>query len=352
MARNQWKPNHCIFCGQPPSKKTKEHFVPRWIGKASGNDHIPLVLGWKNNRLETRSLKNLTMPACYDCNNSLSEFESASKLAFASARNGVLTRNECVVLLDWIDKLRVGFWLYELAMRKEIHNIEPRFTIFDRIDSSDRYLSIAKLSNPSVKGLAFIGTETSAFLMMPSVFGFIFRDLVFISYSNAACMSDFHGFTVKDKKTHPDREFQGRIRLITGKRSFESLSKLGWYPSLRLFSFGRSTYHLGLEKQVYFEKNEPPRLLKSYETVSIPTIKNPKNTAIPVIHLSTYELQKTAFDAVNDYEINREEAYNIYRLRRELDEVIDQNLQQLNASSIFKYQRRTLRTPTRHWLQL
>jgi hypothetical protein len=73
----------CIFCGNPPSGKNKEHVIPQWLIRATGNPTRKVYLGrnWSSSDLKQRvfSLSAFTFPACAACNSECSALEASAK---------------------------------------------------------------------------------------------------------------------------------------------------------------------------------------------------------------------------------------------------------------------------------
>lgn len=80
----------CVFCGDKPNKKTREHIIPQWLikmtGKASRQINIPPIFSlyisieeYKQKLGRKFSFNNFTLPACESCNNKYSKLEQNTK---------------------------------------------------------------------------------------------------------------------------------------------------------------------------------------------------------------------------------------------------------------------------------
>jgi hypothetical protein len=87
-----------------------------------------------------------------------------------------LNAEQISLLLDWFDKIRVGLWLSELTLSKQVDSVKPKFHIADRVGQKDRMLIIDRIKDLG-QGLAFVGTDSPMFIEMPSAFTLIVDDL-------------------------------------------------------------------------------------------------------------------------------------------------------------------------------
>ena len=110
------------------------------------------------------------MKVCVRCNNDGSNLESDAKMAYlALARGDDLDDGAVRNLLDWLDKIRIGLWLWLGENSKESVPIDPKFRINQRMAGKDRIL-LAKRYPEGLKGLEFWGLE-EYFLCVPSCIG-------------------------------------------------------------------------------------------------------------------------------------------------------------------------------------
>jgi hypothetical protein len=173
----------CVFCGTRPQNKTKEHVVPQWLIELTGDPNRPCVLGPIFGKgLLTFSFKNFVFPACDECNNSFSEFETKVKhVVLKLLDEEAISAEDVSLLLDWFDKVRIGLWLgYGLYLNKNKLDIEPNFYISQRVRKSDRILMIVR-SEVADNRLLFSGINTPLFGYHPISMGLTVNNLGFIN---------------------------------------------------------------------------------------------------------------------------------------------------------------------------
>jgi hypothetical protein len=173
------KDSFCIFCGERPTSKSKEHVLPQWLLKLTGDPKRQLIVGPFLSKLDEeafrkQSFDSLHFPACEVCNNRFSSLEAVAKSAIEKLlAEQPLSAKDFHCLLDWLDKVRVGLWLgFHQYLDKNIHGIKPRFYIAQRIGLLDRTVLIAATKERR-KGLHSFGVQTPAFAYMPSCFALI-----------------------------------------------------------------------------------------------------------------------------------------------------------------------------------
>jgi len=73
----------CVFCGQFPESKGKEHVLPQWLIKMIGEVKRIATFGvdFAKQPFAPRqfSFHTLTFPACSQCNNGFSRLEAAAE---------------------------------------------------------------------------------------------------------------------------------------------------------------------------------------------------------------------------------------------------------------------------------
>lgn len=125
----------------------------------------------------------LHFPACDKCNNDYSTLESAAKGVVAKLLAlQALSAAELEVLLDWIDKIRVGIWLGMWYLEGDPFGVTPNFHISKRIAAKDRALLVYRTTGSPV-GWATLATSTPAFHLLPSCFTLIIGSLVLLNIS-------------------------------------------------------------------------------------------------------------------------------------------------------------------------
>ena len=106
----------CVFCGQAPKQKNREHVVPHWLLALTGDPNRKTYLGrnWSHPDLPLRvySFDSFAFPACESCNHLHSRLESdAKRVLTALLELSAVSGDDLGILLDWFDKVRVGLWL-------------------------------------------------------------------------------------------------------------------------------------------------------------------------------------------------------------------------------------------------
>jgi hypothetical protein len=232
----------CAFCGEKPKNKTKEHVLPRWLIRAAGKEGESVWLGV--NRYTGREyqfpFEQLTLPACDVCNNFYAQLEGKAQPVleklFAEQR---ITTGDLVVLLDWFDKVRLGLWLWHLAMNGK--PIARRFHITQRLGRKDRLLFLAYFEGQP-RGMSLFGINNLAFELSPSCFGLTVKNIAFINASFDHLLSQQLGFPYIDHwRLQGEGEPElGNLRPATGKISAEFLPNRFKFPG---FLCGQCMFH-------------------------------------------------------------------------------------------------------------
>jgi hypothetical protein len=205
----------CVFCGRTPEKKSREHIVPKWLIKRTGNPKRQAFFGMpicerddngdytiinkphiENVEKKGRvySFDNFTFPACEKCNGDYSALENEVMSIYDKIfDNSPINRQQLDVFLDWMDKVRIGLWLGLRQLDKNIAEIEPNFAISSRMGCYDRILMVKRFDNQP-QGINFIGCENFSFAMMPSAFCLRINDFYFMNISTLFLMSKNLGF--------------------------------------------------------------------------------------------------------------------------------------------------------------
>lgn len=178
----------CIFCGEPTNEKTKEHVIPQWLIKLTGDPKRKAFFGFDLipdiPRIRTYSFNSFSFPACSSCNSKFSDLEvSAQRVIMSILNKEKINDIDINWLLDWLDKVRIGLWLGLLYLSKNAPSISPAFYINTRLGAADRLLFLYELSTER-KGINFIGTESPSFLQVPSSFALIVNNYCFFNVSH------------------------------------------------------------------------------------------------------------------------------------------------------------------------
>jgi hypothetical protein len=190
--------NACLFCGAPPTSKTKEHVIPRWLIALTGDPKRQWYLGVKSTKDGLKEHKfsadQFQFPACESCNNIYSRLEDRTKANIERLLNGgALTAREWDDLLDWFDKVRIGVWLGMRMLNKNLPLAVPKFHVDQRIGVKDRCVLMYH-GNDSNKGLRMHSVSNPVFYSWPSCFGLTINSLVFINASSDFMLAARMGF--------------------------------------------------------------------------------------------------------------------------------------------------------------
>lgn len=199
---------NCIFCGNEVSEKTKEHIVPKWLMKLTGDPNRQVNLGVNYPRLLDANSKEKVVrrfsfsafhfPACNSCNSKYSHLENKTKLIVEKILvNKSITAKELDTLMDWVDKIRIGLWLGFMQLNKNLLNLNPKFAIDRRIGSKDRMLAAYRFDDVT-DGVSFYGADSFAFQHIPSCFGFRINNYYFFNISYDYIFSKKLGFPFRE----------------------------------------------------------------------------------------------------------------------------------------------------------
>jgi hypothetical protein len=188
----------CVFCGQSPENKNKEHVIPQWLIRMTGDSKRIATFGvdFSKEPFAPRqfAFDALTFPACSRCNDDFGRLEAATELVMRGLlSNQAVTANDLTILLDWLDKVRVGLWLGYLYLDKNPMGISPSFHIQNRVGQADRMVAFIKLGDPSI-GLSFFGPEFKLYQLTPTCFGLRVNGLCFMNASGISLCSRRLGF--------------------------------------------------------------------------------------------------------------------------------------------------------------
>lgn len=197
----------CVFCGNKPEDKTKEHIIPRWLIEYTGDPNRKISLGYDSKKKCIRrfAFKSLTLPACKKCNNDFGNLEERVKPVLMNIlEKDKLKKDDISILLDWFDKVRIGLWLLYYSLDENNMDIIPKFHIEQRIGKRDRMLIIYKEhhnnKNNVQKGIGFYGVNTEAFQLVPSCFSLRINEYCFFNVSKEFLFSRRIGFPYPLKK--------------------------------------------------------------------------------------------------------------------------------------------------------
>jgi hypothetical protein len=178
----------CVFCGERPESKNREHVIPAWLIALTGDKNREVGIGLD---LTTRpfserrfSFNSFAFPACEACNSAFAELESKAKgVVETILSRGRLAAGDWDVFLDWLDKVRVGLWLAGIYLNKNYQAVSPNFHIEKRVGSSDRLVVVYELEADGWQGVVWAGTDSPVFHVMPSCMCLTINDFCFVSVS-------------------------------------------------------------------------------------------------------------------------------------------------------------------------
>lgn len=197
----------CIFCGERPESKNKEHVIPQWLIKMTGDPNRQINLGADMRRFSKTGEKKLmiysfsafTFPACEICNNEFSKLENQAKESIEKIfAKDYLSTSEINILLDWFDKVRIGLWLGGLKLEDTEEDISPAFYIKQRMGNRDRALFVYEMEETVKNGINMVGTSTPGFQYMPSCFALRINNLYFYNISFDFLLAYRIGFPYPD----------------------------------------------------------------------------------------------------------------------------------------------------------
>lgn len=237
----------CVFCGEAPQDKNKEHVLPNWLIEMTGNPKRIATFGIDFTKKPFAPRKfafdSLVFPACSGCNERFGKLEQSIKAIFERLlSHQPLGADDLILLLDWLDKVRVGLWLGYLYLDKNPLGIDPSFHIESRIGLYDRTVSILRIGDAGV-GLTFTGPEFKSYHLSPTCFGLGVNGLWFINASGIALCSQRLGFPyMQPVRIREDRKLEvtpkvgsGRVMNPVERGALLPRSVAFYQPIFRLF---------------------------------------------------------------------------------------------------------------------
>ena len=188
----------CVFCGESPEDKNREHVLPTWLIEMTGDPKRMATFGVDPYKRPLASrefaFNSLVFPACAGCNSRFGKLEATVKPIVARLlANGSVSSAELIQLLDWLDKVRVGLWLGYLYLDKNPLGITPTFHIDSRIGRLDRMVAIFKIEGVR-EGLTFIGPQFRMYQLSPTCFAVRVNEMCLVNASGVSLCSQRLGF--------------------------------------------------------------------------------------------------------------------------------------------------------------
>lgn len=73
----------CVFCGERPVSKNREHVIPQWLIAMTGDPNREVTIGLDLNSTPLKrrrfAFKSFTFPACEQCNERFSGLETRTR---------------------------------------------------------------------------------------------------------------------------------------------------------------------------------------------------------------------------------------------------------------------------------
>ncbi len=230
------KRRHCVFCGEPAADKNREHILPQWLLKLTGDPSRVVTMG--SNPQSGDPIRfawsALVMPACQTCNEAYGKLEEAVKpIVLSLLDRKPMTSRQAFILLDWLDKVRICLWLHQTILQGNIETINPHLYVGNRIGKKDRLLYLYTLAGKG-KGLNAFGIESLIFQHQPSCFALRVDDIILFNASSDYAFSRGCGFWHPERiERHIHGEFAGRLRFIGYAMTRKIAHPLFDYPFLK-----------------------------------------------------------------------------------------------------------------------
>ena len=235
-------PRACIFCGGPLRDKTDEHALPSWLLELTGDPkrsvHLSTHYDFDERSVSHRqfAFSNFVFPACADCNHAYGNLEGAAKEVVSKLLGAeAVTGADIHVLMDWLDKVRIGLWLGELQLGGNPLQIKPNFHISQRVGRKDRAVFISRIGPGAA--LTVMGTRVPAFTYFPSVFGMRINDLILFNVSTDHLFGDRIGFPYPKRRTRIKDSVRMKLEMEKGLGRIKlPLIQHGYtFPSVKFF---------------------------------------------------------------------------------------------------------------------
>jgi hypothetical protein len=235
-------PKVCVFCGESRREKTKEHVLPLWLIRLTGdpnrqaNFHVDFSAKAKVKKF---AFDQFTFPACGVCNEGFARMEAlAEPIMRTILADQPLSEADWDLLLAWFDKVRVGLWLSKYLLSKNAFGIKPNFHIAQRIDRRDRALIVFRRES-AVQTLTILGTFLPCFDFSPTSVALIVNNYLFVNLTGIDLCSHRLGFP----SLKPFSEDKGRVEGALTLGTHRIIS-----PILRNFPHAEGT---GLYQPIY-----------------------------------------------------------------------------------------------------
>lgn len=230
----------CIFCGEKPENKNKEHVLSNWLINLTGDPKRVVNFGY--NYLTEEIIKfdwsSFTFPSCLKCNEKYSTLEAQTKHIITKLLDrSLLSVKDYIQLLDWLDKVRIGLWLGFSYLYQNPMGILHKFHINSRIATKDRMIAIYPIDS-NVDGLNFHGPETFLFQLQPSCFSLRINNTYILNMSWDFMCSANCGFPFPRKVVYDldkDGDLLGTDIIVSQDTTFPILNFKLLKPTVLLY---------------------------------------------------------------------------------------------------------------------
>jgi hypothetical protein len=188
----------CIFCGNPPSEKTREHVIPQWLIELTGDPkriwHLGVKFDDPSKSARRFAADQFQFPACEACNSRYSDLEGRTKANITKLLNEQsLSAADWDDLMDWFDKVRIGLFIGNMILNKDLPVPDPKFFIDQRIGAKDRCVLVYP-NRADYVGLRMIGAADPVFFHQPTSFMLLINKLLFVNLSSDFLLAPRMGF--------------------------------------------------------------------------------------------------------------------------------------------------------------
>lgn len=200
----------CVFCGKKPQEKNKEHILPKWLIELTGDPGREIYIGrkWTDSELNKRQflISSFTFPSCKKCNDEFSNLErKAKEIVLKLLDKKPLCVFDIDILLDWLDKVRIGLWLAMIYLNDNYRGLDPMFHIEQRIGAHDRFVIIYSIEDDGTKGVNMGAVDTPVFHCMPSCFTLMINNILLFNVSSQFLFAEEIGFPYPKEMTHAEK---------------------------------------------------------------------------------------------------------------------------------------------------
>jgi hypothetical protein len=212
----------CVFCSGKTVSPNREHPIPRWLLRLTGDPNRSGSFEFlENGKLKRVNIKwrDFCVPSCESCNHRYGEAleNKISRTMRKLLDNSVLDKKELRLLANWLDKVRVGLWWYILRRSGNPLNIPATFGVEERVEKKDRLFRITRIKECNT-GMSLNGYSSFAFMFMPSALGIRINELIILSISAEFILSKAMGFPYPVKILHlGEGVFEAEMEEGTGK---------------------------------------------------------------------------------------------------------------------------------------